>query len=590
MAISNGLYFSVIEVPPLQGVGWEIRVLDYKDFDTRASTDDDGPPLCILSTFTTCTISPEISALGAGSVTLDLDSPFWFQTLANGAPATYLLEHEHVWQVFDNGVLRFEFLGQTRSIPDQADSGNREVVISGPGGGDVLRRSKIFTVQYPYPAKADSFEVGQYQFTRTPLMAAWLILLGKSKDRGTNTFVRPTFNETVDSAGEPWEDTPAPRTTTTNTNTTTTVLAGDVLFDSDSYTLKSSATAVIATMVAPMAADARVALVGHTDSTNTVAYNQTLSVNRANAVAARIQQLRPQATITKSGRGELAPIATNSTSAGRAKNRRVTVTYTNTVTSTTDTSGSDIVYMPPLGQDMLALLKEMAGEDPEQPAVIRVEWLMRPGFKLDVRRRFGRRREADVVFYEGSRSLKSKSRDRSSEQVANLIAVQDDFGNYAIGTSQESIDTWGQREEYSRRNSAYNENARTQLAQKMLEQRKDEISTWTIAVPPYAEGRVVFQDYDLGDWVGVSRWRIGGVSAVDAFRVIAISLKCDANGMVEAELTLQSSQEVRLRRLQEQITSIVDHTDKGTYTYITDDEPAGANIGDIWIPKTPGVY
>lgn len=590
MAISNGIFFNVIEVPPLQDVGWEVRVLDHKEFPNRANTGGDGSPLCIISAFIECTISPEISAVGAGSITLSLDSPFWSQTLANGRSAAYLLDHEHLWQVFDNGLLRFEFLGQSRSILDEDSSEVRTVVVSGPGGADVLRRSKIFTVQYPYPARADTFEVGQYQFTRTPLLAAWLILLGKSKDRGTNQYVKPTFNDIADSAGEPWEDTPAPQTTTTSTNTTTTVLAGDVLFDSDSYTLKSSADATIIAMVANMAADAKVNLVGHTDSTNTVSYNQTLSVNRAHAVGVRIKTLRPAATITESGKGELQPIATNATSAGRAKNRRVTVTYTNTVSSTTDTSGSDIVYMPPLGQDLLALLKEMAGEDPEQPAVVRVEWYMRPGFKLDVRRRFGRRRETEVIFREGSRSMMSKSRDRTSQDIANLIAVQDDFGDYAIATNADSIDAWGQREEYSRRNSSYNETARTQLAQKMLEMRKDELSTWTIAVPAYSEGRVVFQDFDLGDWIGIDRWSVSGVSTVDAFRVLAISLKCDNTGHVEAELTLQSSQEARFRKLQAQITSIVDHLDKGTYTYITDDEPAGANIGDIWIPKTPGVY
>ncbi len=63
---------------------------------------------------------------------------------------------------------------------------------------------------------------------------------------------------------------------------------------------------------------------GHTDSTGTEAYNQTLSERRAQAVANYlIAQGISSARIATRGYGELQPIASNETEEGRAANRRV---------------------------------------------------------------------------------------------------------------------------------------------------------------------------------------------------------------------------------------------------------------------------
>lgn len=604
MAISNTLYFHVIDEPALQGVGWEVRVLDYKDWDTRALNSPNnpvlsyhnltvaslenvgGPALCIISQFETVSISPEISAIGAGSITLDLDSDLFQQTLGNGAPASYLLEHEHLWQVWQDGILRFEFLGQTVTMVDESDDETRIVTVAGPGGADVLRWGKIFTPEYPATVADDDLEGGYYEFIRTPMMAAWLVLLADCKKRGTLTFVRPTFTDLVDSAGEPWEDTPAPIPTTTEGGTT--ILAGDVLFDSDSYSLKASASAAIVDMVAKMATDPTVTCVGHTDSTNTIPYNQTLSERRAKAVGDRIKTLRPGATIKTSGKGELQPVATNATAAGRAKNRRVTVSYTQTVA--VDTSATDSVYDPETGQDLLATLKTLAGEDPEQVAPIRVEWYMRPGLLLDVRRQFGRHREDTVIFYDGSTAMIGKSRERVREEIRNFIAVMDEFSVYTTATDATSIADWHQREDYQDRYVDTFLNARDDLAQTALAMGKDEVNNWTIKVPPFAPGRTVFVDYNLGDWVGVTQWNPAGGQSVQAFRVMAITIAVDNDGNTDLELTLKSQQEYRLRKLTERITSIENRIDNGVYTYITDNPPNGAKIGDIWIKKTSGIY
>lgn len=67
-------------------------------------------------------------------------------------------------------------------------------------------------------------------------------------------------------------------------------------------------------------------IVGHADSRGELAYNQTLSEQRAASVAGYLINrgvLRPRLYVA--GMGETAPIASNDTDAGRAANRRVEI-------------------------------------------------------------------------------------------------------------------------------------------------------------------------------------------------------------------------------------------------------------------------
>ena len=70
-----------------------------------------------------------------------------------------------------------------------------------------------------------------------------------------------------------------------------------------------------------------VEVAGHTDSTGSDSYNQSLSKRRATSVSAYLsgQGIIDQRLITL-GMGEARPIADNSTSAGRQANRRVEIT------------------------------------------------------------------------------------------------------------------------------------------------------------------------------------------------------------------------------------------------------------------------
>jgi len=67
-------------------------------------------------------------------------------------------------------------------------------------------------------------------------------------------------------------------------------------------------------------------IVGHTDSEGTDAYNQALSTRRADAAASYLVTYGVASSrMHTAGRGELEPVATNDTEAGRQTNRRIEI-------------------------------------------------------------------------------------------------------------------------------------------------------------------------------------------------------------------------------------------------------------------------
>jgi OOP family OmpA-OmpF porin len=66
--------------------------------------------------------------------------------------------------------------------------------------------------------------------------------------------------------------------------------------------------------------------IGHTDSIGSNAYNQRLSVRRAEAIKSYLVSKGVEANrIYTEGKGEKQPVASNKTKEGREKNRRVEI-------------------------------------------------------------------------------------------------------------------------------------------------------------------------------------------------------------------------------------------------------------------------
>ena len=105
-------------------------------------------------------------------------------------------------------------------------------------------------------------------------------------------------------------------------------MAADTHFDFDKSALKPDGKARLDDLVGKLkAVNLEVIIaIGHTDSIGTKAYNQKLSVRRANSVKAYLVSKGIEANrIYTEGKGETQPIADNRTREGRAKNRRVEI-------------------------------------------------------------------------------------------------------------------------------------------------------------------------------------------------------------------------------------------------------------------------
>lgn len=126
--------------------------------------------------------------------------------------------------------------------------------------------------------------------------------------------------------------------TTSRTGTVARVtLDADVLFAFDRADLDPAAAGRLAgTADALPASNGPIAVDGYTDAKGDAGYNQTLSERRAKAVADALGRRQPTVAVrlVPEGHGAARPVAPNTkpdgsdNPAGRAANRRVTVTYT----------------------------------------------------------------------------------------------------------------------------------------------------------------------------------------------------------------------------------------------------------------------
>ena len=105
-------------------------------------------------------------------------------------------------------------------------------------------------------------------------------------------------------------------------------LNADALFDFDKSVLKPAAKASLDSLVGKVKSLTLevIVAVGHTDSIGTDAYNQKLSIRRAESVKKYlVSQGIPANRVYVEGKGESQPAADNKTEEGRAKNRRVQI-------------------------------------------------------------------------------------------------------------------------------------------------------------------------------------------------------------------------------------------------------------------------
>jgi len=124
------------------------------------------------------------------------------------------------------------------------------------------------------------------------------------------------------------ETAPAPAAAAPTPTSEKVTFAADAFFDFDKAVLKPEGKAKLNDLVSKLK-DINLEViiaVGHTDSIGSDAYNQKLSVRRAEAVKSYLVSKGVESNrVYTEGKGEKQPVATNKTAAGRAQNRRVEI-------------------------------------------------------------------------------------------------------------------------------------------------------------------------------------------------------------------------------------------------------------------------
>lgn len=229
-------------------------------------------------------------------------------------------------------------------------------------------------------------------------------------------------------------------------------------------------------------------------------------------------------------------------------------------------------YQPPEpAMNLLDFLADCTGQDYSQWFGQRLEWLMKPGFRLEVRRGFGTDRSDRVRFFQGSIVNATRTRDR--ENIYNRLVVTDVDGNEVNVSDGSSIARWNIREQRNETHKNVTDKKMVSyIADRLLIQQKDEKDEWTIKVPYDVSGRVPYLHYFPGDEVGVN-WEFNGTTPYSAapnkLRIMAITISISADTTVpDVELTLQSLIDSKMQEIEKQITRLINN-------------PVGVKLSDI---------
>lgn len=107
------------------------------------------------------------------------------------------------------------------------------------------------------------------------------------------------------------------------------IMPGNITFETDRYNIRSQFTPVLDSVAKVLAEYNKTVIKvgGHTDSTGSAQYNQTLSEQRAESVGSYLASRGVvSGRIHATGYGFRYPVASNDTAAGREQNRRVELT------------------------------------------------------------------------------------------------------------------------------------------------------------------------------------------------------------------------------------------------------------------------
>lgn len=192
------------------------------------------------------------------------------------------------------------------------------------------------------------------------------------------------------------------------------------------------------------------------------------------------------------------------------------------------------------GTDLYSLLQAYAG-------IVNADYIMDPGLLLQVGLPVGGVRGAvslgndltKTVIIHPSAQITDRQRVRARDQIANMVAAVNADGTVVTDIDSASIANWQQREQWIQTAEQVNAQSMAVVVAASLDQTRDQVTSWTLSVDPFAEGASPLVDFDAGDWVSAER-PFTAQTTYDSIRVIGIAMQVDAAGITKCDLTLQS--------------------------------------------------
>jgi hypothetical protein len=623
-------------VPPSAlGNSWEIEVRAAADYTTLLAV---IPGSMLLN----WQFARMLDDIGSGTVVLDQDDPWWADvTLPGGLPTETLLDDECLWQVWKDGVCRFEFLGETVTEQVTDPSEQRQVTVTGPGTIAVLKWAMIAPQGFPdivekLDAISDSFD--EVDVNGNPVLDTniWTIT-----DPAANIYITPIANLYDYPGGAGYN-----LATMYPSGSLTIVASPDpTLLGASPYDATDT---VVSAQITP------IGLVGSTtDSTDPVAYGTGLdgsevtefyvmsNFDNANYVMMALssgafyaQYGGPDGNFTAllpaydptqhaywmiteqggtgGGSGTFyfwtSPDGANWTQqwqrvhywdatntalffAGVYSDTSQTLQITNLNSNVTTPSYQGSIYLgEPLmgvwfdqfsaaqgrgtvpfvttnlsetadsfgrpwtdsqnvqalnGTDMYSFLQSGA-------SVVNADFVMNPGFQLVVGQpvaggvSIGVDRSDYIIFRDGY-DVMARQRVRARNQITTLLGGENADGHEISASSPAYIAEWGQRETWFQAAVQVDPVSMAYASAAALAQNETETVSWSFTLTPNLPGKTVFDNFDVGDWVGLERPDFSGV---DKVRVVGIAVQVDNAGNETHELTFESY----IQYLAEQLT------------------------------------
>lgn len=574
---------------PYGSVGFTLVCRSASDFTTI---------LAILYDFASMSYSEELSGVGSGSVTLNRDDPFIADQLINGVDLEVLLEKDNLWEVYFDGKRRFQWLGQNVQEPKINESESRTVTISGPGIGQSLDWALVFPSRLQggkdklAEAVRDDFidqDVDIYGLWTDNLGTVQAlngrVALKVTVAGGLGSYISTAVNyDFVDSGAQALVVPAVFSGSAAGNGKVRTYMS---IEESSSnyariYTDLSPADNVTPVLVAQVAGPGgvltslttyngtaqrywRIQELGgkaifsyraeNTTEANWVIFaTLPYSFNassvrlrlRADAVAGgniTLPQTSYFSSVNIDGVGStVVPFEKFRNLIKQAQSRGSIRHIIPNWTPQADSMGAAWFESPTItvnvGADLLSVLDDFCKAQ-------QADWFMDSDYRLHIRQRVWStsgndptapfHKEDDVIFYEAE-SQDSKERKRAYSGVRNYVIGKTENDEYTIQSDTASISTFQQREILvSDTLAARDVPSLEKVLANHLATSKNGAVSWTLTVPYNVEGKRLYDDYQLGDWVSV---QTTFPHQLDSWRISAISVQVGSDGDPEVELTL----------------------------------------------------